>query len=185
MEIPVKIHPRDCSLYLITVRLISHKIALGSAVITATPVGTYSGAVTLGCTGLPAYATCTFSPATLTFSGAANEAAQTTTLTINTDVSTSAMLAPADRPGSIGAARMLSLAVLLLPAMIFVRRRRFARALGITLLLLWGGTALLVSGCGSGSGGTTSPVTPVGTSTVVLSSSGSSNPLNLTVTITQ
>ena len=46
----------------------------GSTTITVTPVGSYNGTVTLGCSGLPANSTCTFSPATLSFTGSGQPA---------------------------------------------------------------------------------------------------------------
>ncbi len=161
----------------------------GSTTITATPTGSYSGTLTFGCSGLPANASCTFSPASLTFSASSNEASQTTNLTIRTDVAAAAASGFAEsRPSNNSASRMFSLSVLLLPTLLFVKRLRHARAWYVGLFLLSSGTLLLFSSCGGGSSGSSSPgtpVTPVGTSTVVITTSGSGAPLNLSLTVSQ
>jgi len=55
----------------------------GTSTVTVTPVFGFASAISFTCSGLPAYATCTFSPATVTPGGSA---ASTTTLTIATNV---------------------------------------------------------------------------------------------------
>lgn len=160
----------------------------GSTVITVTPVGAYSGTVTFQCSGLPANSTCTFSPASLIFT--ASETAQTTTLKIATNVTAQAMLQPQNSGlGMRKTSRALYASIFLLPtAILFCLRRRWNRALIAVLLLLVSGAVLSLSACGGGSNGNsmpTGPVTPVGTSTVIISSGASGPSLTLTVNISQ
>ena len=66
----------------------------GSTTITATPVFGFASAISFTCSGLPKYAACAFSPATVTPSGNA----YTTILTIATNVAAASL--PRDLPGS-------------------------------------------------------------------------------------
>ena len=158
----------------------------GSTTITATPVGAYTGSVTFSCSGLPANSSCTFTPASLSFTGSPNETAQTSVLTITTDVATAAQSKPRTRRQSGGVSRVQSLSVLLVSLFMVIRKRRAIRSLNVVLFALVGATLLFVSSCGGGgSGGSKTPVTPVGTSTVVISTSGSGGSLNLSLTVSQ
>ncbi len=154
----------------------------GSTVISVTPLASYTGTLTFACSGLPQYASCTFSPATLTFAGGSNESVQSTTLKIATDVTAqTANSQPTDTP--IGP-RMLAL----LPAvaMLGCLRRRKTSTLCL-LLLLSLGTFGVLSGCGYSTASTepTQPATPLGKATVTVSSGSSGPSLELAVTVTQ
>jgi hypothetical protein len=106
------------------------------------PSAGYSGNITLSCSGLPANAVCSFSPATVAISGGK---AAGFMLTIATET-TQSNVAPA-----LGAA----LAGLLLLLPLCKGRRPMALAVSIGLVLVIGG----VSGCGGG-GGCTAPTQP-------------------------
>jgi hypothetical protein len=115
-----------------------------------TPVAGYSGSVTLSCGGLPANASCTFSPATLALAGGK---AATFSLAIATKAPQSGLA----RTLGTGAAAVL----LLLPLGWRKRRKHQGRALWIALLALTVG----LSGCGGGSSSasTAPPVSPSST----------------------
>jgi Bacterial Ig-like domain (group 3) len=157
----------------------------GSTTITVTPVGAYNDTVTLECSGLPANSSCTFSPATLSFTGSGQPAAQTTTLTIATNVST-ATSASADlhEPGIGGTAGLFFASLFLLPTTFLSGMRRKWRRIQFMLIVLFSCIGLSLSGCSSGTK-STGPVTPVGTSTISISTSGSGPSANLTVTVSQ
>jgi hypothetical protein len=161
--------------------------AAGSAVFTVTPVGGFNQAIQFSCSGLPANATCAFSPTTITPSGAS----VTSTLTITTDVRTSSLLEHRAKPllaialhsGQIGLCGGLLFCVFRRKKMAAQLRRL---SLGILLAMaLLGGTSVV--GCGSG---LPSPVTPAGTSMVTVTAStsasgGTTHNATLTLTITQ
>jgi hypothetical protein len=162
----------------------------GTAKIAVTPVGSYSGTVSFTCGGLPANSSCSFSPASLTLSGAAGEPQQTTTLTITTNVSAQASLqTPVSGLKGRGSQQIVAAAIFGLPGIVLIslcRRKLLRRGSAITLgLLLIIGTSFSFSGCGSGSSNhtPTGPVTPTGTSTVVISATGGATPLNITLTV--
>lgn len=160
----------------------------GHATFTVTPENGFNSPVNFACSGLPAGAACSFSPASVTPNGAA----VTSTLTVTTTAAGAATHA------TKAFSHRLSYAFLFpfLP-MIFgltTRRKRTLRAsrwLGLLLVLF------VVSGltsCGGGytsSGGSTgNSGTPVGTSTVSVSaaaggSGGANHAAMLTITITQ
>ena len=150
----------------------------GTIVITATPTGGYSGNVTFACGTLPANASCTFAPSTLSFTSASS-AAQTSTLTFSTQLTTSAALTKT--PGKTYIPEIF-MALLLFPLSFTRRRRKVAaryRFGGGLVLFLFAMAAMAglfgVTGCG-GSGSTTTqagtyavPVTiTAGTSTSTL-----------------
>jgi hypothetical protein len=162
----------------------------GNAAVTITPVGRFSGAVQLSCSGLPANATCTFSPSTITSNGVP----ATTTLTISTAVQKSSLATP---PNSAWPARAVPLSggVGGLLALCFLPRRKWRNGwrtiLGAFLGLAALGAGISTIGCGDivmrAGHGTATPT--AGTSTVVVSatsstSGGTSHTSNLTVTIT-
>lgn len=160
----------------------------GSTTIAVTPMGAYAGTVTLSCANLPANSTCAFAPASLVFT-AASQAAQSTQLTIATNVAALAKLdLPNTRPGG-GYAKLLAggwLFVMPGATLMVLRCRKDWLRRGALLVLL---TAVLVtvSACGSSGSSTTppGPKTPAGTSTVTISAMGSTSTLSLTVTVAQ
>ncbi|GAA3747655.1 Ig-like domain-containing protein [Terriglobus aquaticus] len=151
----------------------------GTATITATPTGAYSGALSFSCGTLPSNASCSFQPATLTFSSSST--AQTTTLTFSTQAATQALL----RRDSLGMRlTQVVAATLFLPlglAGFAFRRHR----LGLLLMLVVLTTAVAgISGCG-GSSTPSTPTTPVGTYTVplVVTVNGTTSTTPLTVVV--
>jgi hypothetical protein len=113
----------------------------GAVTVTVTPANGFNSPVNFTCSGLPAGATCTFSPATVTPAGAA----ATTQLTIS--AGQSATLRPDSH--SPFPASMLALAVCIFSC----RRRRAMQFLLLALAVITFGLATACGGGGSGSGG--------------------------------
>ncbi|MGA3334023.1 MAG: chitobiase/beta-hexosaminidase C-terminal domain-containing protein [Terracidiphilus sp.] len=112
----------------------------GTTTLTVTPQNGFNAAVSFACSGLPAGASCSFNPATVTPSGAAAK----TTLTINAQTLTAAVHRNS-RP-------LFPATVLALTLCIFGWKKR--RGLQLVLLLAMTSAGLgLLSGCGGGSGG--------------------------------
>jgi hypothetical protein len=160
--------------------------ASGTTVITATPVGGYTGSVTFACGTLPAGASCSFAPATLTFTG--NNTAASTTLTVSTATTTTALLESLPGRSSLGG---ILVALTLLPLGIW-RRRNVLRAGPIMwLLLIVGSTSLMgLAGCGgSNSSNATNTPTTVTTAAgtysvpVTITAGTAVSTLNLSVTV--
>jgi uncharacterized membrane protein len=130
----------------------------------------FTGTLTFSCAGLPAEATCSFSPATYTFTGTANTAS--VMMSVQTGVSAQeaapALFGPGNGPvtlaGVFGLSGLLALSV-------GARRRRLRMRLMLLTVAL-GIASGMVTACGS------SPVSPAqspaGTSTVVVTASGPS-----------
>jgi subtilase family serine protease len=142
-----------------------------------TPLNGFNSAVTLAVSGLPTYATATFTPATLTPAGAIVNS----TLVIATNVH-AALEAPRS-PGWLapaGGGAVLACLVLLVP-----RRRRLVSMLAALAL-----GALLVSAGGCGGGGSTSTTTTVKTPdgtyplTVTATSGSLSHSASISLTVT-
>jgi Beta-propeller repeat/Abnormal spindle-like microcephaly-assoc'd, ASPM-SPD-2-Hydin len=110
-----------------------------------TPAAGYSGSVTLSCSGLPANASCVFSPATLQLAGGK---ATNFSLSIGTKAPQSSLI------GAVGTG--LAAVLLVLPLRWRKRRKQGARAVWIGLIALTVG----VCGCGGG-GGSSAPAPPV------------------------
>ncbi len=152
--------------------------------ITLTPSGGFAESVSLSCSGLPAGATCAFSPASVTL----GNAAASSTLTISTTQRT-AMNARPQSP-SPGAPGGLVLVGIVAPAIVF--RRRSWRAHRSRLWALLGAGLLLLQACsghhsGSSSndgGGTQSGGTPAGAYTVTVTATGGTLTHSTTLTLT-
>ena len=132
----------------------------GTVTLGITPANGFKAAVSFSCSGLPSGSSCSFSPATVTPSGAA----ATTTLTISTSASAALNLSP----GPL--APMTALYALL--CCLGVRRRRLQNLLLLALTL----TSLgLLSACGGGNprGSSNPPVQPVVSTITVTAVSGS------------
>jgi hypothetical protein len=134
-------------------------------------VGNFNSAVTFACSGLPAYTTCSFSPATVTPSASA---AGNSTLTIaTTGNSTNAMLTPFRR----GGAGYLALLPAGFGLLCFAAGKR-------RLLKKWlaGGALLTLLCCFIGCG-TTIKQTPTSVSTVTVTATAGSDSHTTTVTL--
>jgi Chitobiase/beta-hexosaminidase C-terminal domain len=144
----------------------------GSLTLTITPQNGFNSAVSFTCSGLPAGASCTFNPATVTPSGSA----VTTQLTIAASASASNAL-PSRSP--LLPATTLALA----GGLLFWRRRRTLACWAAAVLLSAG--LLTVSACGGGggsSGGSNPPPPPPPTAATV-TVTASSGALQQTTTI--
>lgn len=138
----------------------------GTVTVTVTPTNGFSSAVTFACSGLPAGASCAFSPATVTPAGGA----AATTLTITTG---SASAAAHPNSGGFLPEATVALALCLIG---WKRRRNF-----LSLSVLFVAGVLLFSGCG-GSASNPTP-TPV-TSTVTVTATSGSIQQTITVLLT-
>ena len=154
----------------------------GATTITVTPVGGFNQSLSFSCSGLPAYATCMFSPSALTPNG--TNTAVSSTLTIATDVQ---MVERRERPlpGSHSGVPLWAFALLGLGGLL--RARRNSRRLGS--LCLWAvllvTAGLGISGCGGkGSGGSTGVLTPKGTSNVTVTATGTGATQTLAISVT-
>jgi hypothetical protein len=132
-----------------------------SDALTLTAASGFTGTLQFSCSGLPAEAICSFSPASYTFTGSSNSAS--VTMTVHTGVSASAGPGPLARPALTALAGVLCVPLLVL---LGGRRRPWVQLLMFVLMI--GGVCGLVTACGS------TPPTPAGTSTVQVVASGSS-----------
>lgn len=160
--------------------------------LTVTPTNGFNQAVAFVCTGLPAGASCSFAPATVTPNGGP----VTTTLTVTT-------MAPSihcrlHEPSNwlLAQGGTFAIAVFLVPGVLRRngnRRKKFAVTMMllviVSLIITYGGGC---SSSGTNSGGGTSSVgTPLGTSQVTVSStagpsgSASQHGISISITITQ
>jgi hypothetical protein len=154
----------------------------GAATLTFTPVGNYQGTLSLACSGLPIFSSCTFVPGTITFTG--NNAVQTSQLQVYT-------LNAHDAP-TAAKQNLLWFPALLLAGFVAVRRRKLSRSLRPLLMLaIMACSFSALTGCGWGHA---SFVTPVGTDNITItataiatagsSSSNSTQSTTLTVIVT-
>ena len=159
------------------------KGAGGTFVFTATPTGGYTGGVSFACGTLPADASCSFAPASLTFTSASG--AQTSTLTFSTKLATSA--ASTHGPGRSYAPEVFA-GLLLFPLGFRKRLRKLVAQYhlgGGLMLLLFIVTAtcglLAVTGCGSSG----APSTPAGTYNVpvTVTAGSATSTISLTVVV--
>lgn len=152
----------------------------GSVTIAATPAAGFSQQISFSCSGLPAYATCSFSPPTVTPNGTSPVS---TTLTIATDVKTVALSHP--HPPFHHPSRSPALfAVVGLGMLALARARRrlqrsFAALASLGTLALLFALSLGVSGCGGAQ-----DQTPTGTTTVTIQATGGSVTQTTTLTVT-
>ena len=153
--------------------------ASGTVTITGTPVGAYSGIVTFACGTLPSAAACTFSPTTLSFTGA--NTAQSSTLTFSTTTTTGML----NQPSVFGRTAMTVVVALLLMPLGFARRSRKAVRGAVFALLLSVGLVAGLSGCSSSASGKTTLTTPAGTYTVpvTVTAGGVASTINLSVVV--
>jgi len=131
----------------------------GTVNLTVTPQNGFNSAVSFACSGLPSGTTCSFSPATVTPSGAA----VSTQLTMTA----SAQAALQSRPNLYLPGTALATIVCFFS---LKRRRTFRLLIPIAVIAV---VASLVSGCGSGSGSTSTPKSPTTSTVTVTAASGS------------
>ena len=141
-----------------------------------TPSNGFSGTVALTCGGAAMSATCSVSPASISVNGTASA------FVVSLSNTSSSQVIPIVRlPGSPVLFGPLVLLYLLAPMLIAMRRlasKRLVRAVPASLLMVFIGTWLIMSGCGGGSAPpTTTTLTITGTS----SSVSRTLPVNLTV----
>ncbi len=168
----------------------------GSLTLSLTPSNGFSGPVTLSCSGLPAGASCSFNPATLTLSG-------TNATPVAVNISTGGTSAPISSPYTIGRLTLGSgsgvalafIAPLGLFAFVGLRRRSTA-VRGMFLVLFLGVVSMTVVGCSSSAtpqGAAAAPTptptptptpAPATTSQVTISATSSSVTQSVTVALT-
>ena len=166
----------------------------GSTTFTLTPVGGFSGTVTLNCAGLPSFGTCTFVPASAVMNG--SNTPVTVQLTIATSVATSNAVR-LDPPNPLGPLPGLQtflllagLALLCSPG--WKHQRRRMQRFGMVAMLLLAAITMSVAliGCG-GTSSTALHTTPAGTysssvtATASASAGGASHTANVTIIIIQ
>ncbi|MFC5863728.1 chitobiase/beta-hexosaminidase C-terminal domain-containing protein [Acidicapsa dinghuensis] len=131
----------------------------GIVILTATPQNGFSAPINFSCSGLPAGATCSFDPTSVTPSGGAT----TTQLTFNTS------------PQSASSSRLFareSIALTAVLCLFGVKRR--SRVYTWLVVIAVAGGMMLFSGCGGGgSSGSGSTSTPITSSVTVTATSGS------------
>ena len=142
--------------------------------------GPFANAISLACSGLPALASCSFSPSSVT----PGSAAATSTLTISTTApvaATEVQRKPWDFPGTFFI--WLGSVLALLAATIAAKRavKKTAAAFTFSALVICAGATLMACGGGGTNHTSAQPGTPVGTYTITVT--GSSNQLQHSVTI--
>jgi hypothetical protein len=154
----------------------------GTATFTVTPKNGFNSPVSFACSGLPAEASCSFNPTTVTPNGVAIS----TTLTVMTTAPSAALLLPLST--SLRPSYAFLFPVLAMIFGIAARRRQALRGLQLLGLLLLLIVASGLTSCNGGSPPAGNPGTPVGTTVASVSAAagagGPSHPANLTITIT-
>lgn len=159
--------------------------------ITLTPSNGFNSTISLACSGLPLFSTCTFTPPSLTPSGAA----VTSTLVITTSGPNAALQFPGSTSNRPVYAMMWSLSGGGIVGLILLggfgqgsrRKKRWITLLTLALALL---LLVAIVGCGGGGGGTVTPpapsVTPAGASTISATASGgtsTTHTFNISLTV--
>jgi hypothetical protein len=123
----------------------------GKVAFTFAPIGGFTGTVKFACAGLPASASCSFAPPSLTADG--SNKTQTSELTITTEGSNTGTVAMNQPPGSSGGGTM-SASLFFLPALLFggflmVERKKLNRGMKAMLMLLIVASGMTgMTGCG-------------------------------------
>jgi hypothetical protein len=154
----------------------------GNVLITLTPIYGYTGTVNFNCGTLPAFISCTFTPASLTANGST---ASQALLVVNTAAASASNRHPFGTHGLVAAALFLLPAGAGILLMAIIRRKRLGalRQLAVWMLLLAGVAG--ISACGSKTNG----VAGVGMDTLTVTATGATggvtHSLNLTININQ
>jgi hypothetical protein len=167
----------------VTVGTPSFAIALNPASATVTSGGTatstvtltskfgFASTVSLACSGLPANATCNFSPSTVTLA-TGGSASATVTIATGVRASLSGGAMPfRDAGGPIESGLLLPLIFGPCSLLVIRRRRAISRHRRLLVLLAMAGAFVALSGCG---GPDASAKTPAGTSTVTITATSGS-----------
>lgn len=117
------------------------------------PSGGFSAPITFSCSGLPAFAACTFSPSTLAGQGKADLSIQTT------GSEQSLLLDPSSKPSSSGRSAAILAALMLCFIPSRSRRKSYAKFFFLCTLSL---AALLTTSCGGNGPGPVKNRTPAG-----------------------
>ena len=134
-----------------------------TATVSVAPANGFSGSVALACSGLPAGATCNFSPASL---NVAANAVATGTVTIQTAMTRTSRLWDLRSAG-------ITYAVLApLSLMLVLRRRRRVPVSLLSAVMVFAAAIAVIAGCGDNKKVT--PGTPPGTSTVTMTATAGS-----------
>jgi uncharacterized protein (TIGR03118 family) len=141
--------------------------------VSVAPIYGFSGAVTLGCTNLPVGVTCSFSPAQLTLSP---NAPGLDTVTIQTTKASAAL-----RPFNHTTAAGITSALLLPFASLLMLRRRHSAIRLLGLFCVLAAFAGVITGC---SNNTSTPGTPAGVASVVVTATGGTLSQATTVKLT-
>ncbi|HXM99991.1 MAG TPA: SBBP repeat-containing protein [Candidatus Dormibacteraeota bacterium] len=143
----------------------------GTATVTVTPRGGFNSAVALACSGAPALATCTITPASVTPSDGVTPVTATLSLTTTALVPPQSIPAP---PLSMIRLVSLCLAVMLLLSLSFMRGYRTRLGMASAMVLF-----VVLAGCSGG------PKTPKGTSnlTITATSGGVSHSATVALTV--
>ncbi len=154
--------------------------ASATDVFTVNTVGGYSGTVSFACGTVPSNFTCSFSPTSLSVSGATATASTKLTITAGG----SARLAIPVLPGESGSTSLLALLPFAGLAGLLAARRRLPRNFGLMLLAVMASGAALVgiSGCSS-SGSTAQATKGFYTVPVTATSNGTRYTSNITVLV--
>jgi uncharacterized protein (TIGR03118 family) len=144
-----------------------------STVISVAPTYSFSGNVSLACSGLPKYATCSFTPSSITTSG-------TTPATSTLNIQTQSSMVLLDRKihgmAAVASAVLFPFASLL----VFYRRRAISNVFRMFILC---GVMLAALGLFAGCT-TTQPATPEGTSQVIVTATSGSVSQTATIALT-
>jgi hypothetical protein len=147
--------------------------------------GTFSGTVTMSCSNLPAYATCSFSPSTFILGSAPTSVA----LSISTQQTVQAELKSPAKGGSRPLPPVQwAMLLLAIPAASRRLRGRLRKGSSLIGVLVFCAAAFALNGCGGGSGGggNTGPTiekTPPGSYTVAVTATSGSQSHSTNVTL--
>ena len=154
----------------------------GTATFTVTPQNGFNSPVSFACTGLPAEASCSFNPTSVTPSGSA----VSSILTVSTTAPSAALHMPL--PNSLRPSYAFLFPVLGVILGTAAHRRKALRRLSLLGLLILLIVAAGLTSCGGGGTFTGNSGTPVGTTTASVSAAagagGANHAANLTITIT-
>jgi len=127
----------------------SLSISAGQTALTMSPIGNFTGTVNLTCTGLPDWAGCSFTPASLTADGAGTPLdSHLTITTLGPATGTVSRLQPRHRTGIFSAALWLPFSLIGMLLLLGTRRSR-ASIRGLLLMLFLSVALVTVSGCGT------------------------------------